>query len=158
VEHSRSLAIILSVRWALAVLLAVVATVCAYASVLAYWVDTVLLDTPAFMEAIGPIVNDDSARAQASTTISTTVMDVIDIRQVTDLVAPGRDVPLIAHLATDLGPPVRENVQPAVGTDTFAALWLGAIPPWPVGLVAPVPANANDSVTDRSAKPLPHGP
>ena len=157
-EHSRSLAIILSVRRALAVLLAVVATVCAYASVLAYWVDTVLLDTPAFMEAIGPIVNDDSARAQASTTISTTVMDVIDIRQVTDLVAPGRDVPLIDQLATDLDSLVRENVEAVVGTDTFGDLWLGEMRRWHVGLVGAVRANADESVTDGAEIRVALGP
>lgn len=147
-EHSRSLVIVRSVRRALTVLLAVVAAACAYASVLAYWVDTALLDTPTFIEAVEPIVNDDSARAQASTTISNAVMDVIDIRQITDLVAPALDIPLIDQLATGLDSLVHENVETAVGTDTFGDLWLSEMRRWHIGLVGAVRASADESVTD----------
>lgn len=147
-EYSRSLAMVLTVRRVLVVLLVVVATVCAYGSILAHWTDTVLLDTPTFMGAIEPIVNDDSARTQAAATISNAVTDVIDIRRITDLVAPGFTIPAVDQLAADLDSLVRQKVEAAVGTDTFGDLWLGEMRRWHIGLVGAVNADADESVTD----------
>jgi hypothetical protein len=157
-EHSRNLAIILTVRRALVVLLVIVAAVFAYGSVLAYWADTMLLDTPTFMEAIEPVVNDDNARAQASSTISNAVMDVIDIRRITDLVAPDFDIPAIDQLAADLDSLVREKVEATVATDTFGDLWLGEMRRWHIGLVGAVHADTDESVTDGAEIRVALGP
>ena len=157
-EHSRSLAIIVTVRRALVVLLVGVAAVCAYGSILAYWADTVLLDTPTFMRAIEPVVDDDGARMQASTTISDAVMDVIDIRQITDLVAPDFDIPVIDQLAADLDSLVRQKIEAAVRTDTFGDLWLGEMRRWHIGLVGAVHATTDESVTDGAEIRVALGP
>lgn len=157
-EHSRSLAMVLTVRRVLVVLLVVVATVCAYGSILAHWTDTVLLDTPTFMGAIEPIVNDDSARTQAAATISNAVTDVIDIRRITDLVAPGFTIPAVDQLAADLDSLVRQKVEAAVGTDTFGDLWLGEMRRWHIGLVGAVNADADESVTDGAEIRVALGP
>lgn len=157
-EYSRSLAMVLTVRRVLAVLLVVVATVCAYGSILAHWTDTVLLDTPTFMGAIEPIVNDDSARTQAAATISNAVTDVIDIRRITDLVAPGFTIPAVDQLAADLDSLVRQKVEAAVGTDTFGDLWLGEMRRWHIGLVGAVNADADESVTDGAEIRVALGP
>ncbi len=157
-EYSRSLALVLTVRRVLVVLLIVVATVCAYGSILAHWTDTVLLDTPTFMEAIEPIVNDDSARTQAAATISNAVTDVIDIRRITDLVAPGFTIPAVDQLAADLDSLVRQKVEAAVGTDTFGDLWLGEMRRWHIGLVGAVNADADESVTDGAEIRVALGP
>lgn len=157
-EHSRSLAVIGAARWALVVLLVVVAAVCAYGSILAHWADTVLLDTPTFMRAIEPIVDDDGARMQASTAISDAVMDVIDIRQVTDLIIPGFDVPVIDQLAADLDSLVRQKVEAAVRTDAFGDLWLGEMRRWHVGLVGAVHAATDESVTEGAEIRVALGP
>lgn len=157
-EYSRSLAMVLTVRRVLVVLLVVVATVCAYGSILAHWTDTVLLDTPTFMGAIEPIVNDDSARTQAAATISNAVTDVIDIRRITDLVAPGLDIPAVDQLAADLDSLVRQKVEAAVGTDTFGDLWLGEMRRWHIGLVGAVNADADESVTDGAEIRVALGP
>lgn len=157
-EQSRSLQVILTVRRALVVLLVVVAAVCAYGSVLAYWADTVLLDTPTFMRAIEPVVDDDGARMQASTTISDAVMDVIDIRRITDLVAPDFDIPAIDQLAADLDSLVRQKIEAAVRTDTFGDLWLGEMRRWHIGLVGAVHATTDESVTDGAEIRVALGP
>lgn len=157
-EYSRSLALVLTVRRVLVVLLIVVATVCAYGSILAHWTDTVLLDTPTFMEAIEPIVNDDSARTQAAATISNAVTDVIDIRRITDLVAPGFTIPAVDQLAADLDSLVRQKVEAAVGTDTFGDLWLGEMRRWHIGLVGAVNADSDESVTDGAEIRVALGP
>lgn len=157
-EYSRSLAMVLTVRRVLVVLLVVVATVCAYGSILAHWTDTVLLDTPTFMGAIEPIVNDDSARTQAAATISNAVTDVIDIRRITDLVAPGFTIPAVDQLAADLDSLVRQKVEAAVGTDTFGDLWLGEMRRWHIGLVGAVNADADESVTDGAEIRVALGP
>ncbi|MEA5075944.1 MAG: hypothetical protein VB139_06300 [Coriobacteriia bacterium] len=157
-EYSRSLAMVLTVRRVLAVLLVVVATVCAYGSILAHWTDTVLLDTPTFMGAIEPIVNDDSARTQAAATISNAVTDVIDIRRITDLVAPGFTIPAVDQLAADLDSLVRQKVEAAVGTDTFGDLWLGEMRRWHIGLVGAVNADSDESVTDGAEIRVALGP
>lgn len=157
-EYSRSLAMVLTVRRVLVVLLVVVATVCAYGSILAHWTDTVLLDTPTFMGAIEPIVNDDSARTQAAATISNAVTDVIDIRRITDLVAPGFAIPAVDQLAADLDSLVRQKVEAAVGTDTFGDLWLGEMRRWHIGLVGAVNADADESVTDGAEIRVALGP
>lgn len=157
-EHPRSLAILLTVRRALVVVLVIVAAACAYGSILACWVDTVLLDTPTFMAAIEPIVNDDDARTQASATISDAVMDVIDVREIADLVAPGLDSPAIHQLAADLDSLVRQKIEAAVGSDTFGNLWLGEIRRWHVGLVGAVHATDAESVTDGAVIRVSLGP
>lgn len=157
-EYSRSLAMVLTVRRVLVVLLVVVATVCAYGSILAHWTDTVLLDTPTFMGAIEPIVNDDSARTQAAATISNAVTDVIDIRRITDLVAPGFTIPAVDQLAADLDSLVRQKVEAAVGTDTFGDLWLGEMRRWHIGLVGAVNADSDESVTDGAEIRVALGP
>lgn len=157
-EYSRSLAMVLTVRRVLVVLLVVVATVCAYGSILAHWTDTVLLDTPTFMGAIEPIVNDDSARTQAAATISSAVTDVIDIRRITDLVAPGFTIPAVDQLAADLDSLVRQKVEAAVGTDTFGDLWLGEMRRWHIGLVGAVNADSDESVTDGAEIRVALGP
>lgn len=157
-EYSRSLAMVLTVRRVLVVLLVVVATVCAYGSILAHWTDTVLLDTPTFMGAIEPIVNDDSARTQAAATISNAVTDVIDIRRITDLVAPGFTIPAVDQLAADLDSLVRQKVEAAVGADTFGDLWLGEMRRWHIGLVGAVNADSDESVTDGAEIRVALGP
>jgi hypothetical protein len=157
-EQSRSLQVIVTIRRALAVLLVVAAAVCAYGSILAYWADTVLLDTPTFMRAIEPVVDDDGARMQASTTISDAVMDVIDIRRITDLVAPDFDIPAIDQLAADLDSLVRQKIEAAVRTDTFDDLWLGEMHRWHIGLVGAVHATTGESVTDGAEIRVALGP
>lgn len=157
-EHSRSPAIPTTLRHALVVLLVVVAAVCAYGSILAYWADTVLLDTPTFMGAIEPIVNDDDVRTQASATISDAVLDVIDIRQVTDVIAPGLDIPVLEQLIAGFDSLVSRTVATAVRTDAFADLWLGEMRRWHIGLVGAVRATGDESVTDGAEIRVALGP
>lgn len=157
-ERPRNFAILLPLRRALVVLLVIVAAACAYGSILAYWTDTVLLDTTTFMAAIEPVVHDDGTRTQASAAISDAVLDVIDIRQITDLVAPGLDTPAGEQLATGFDSLVRQTVEGAVNTDAFANLWLSEMRLWHMGLVGAVRATGEESVTDGSEIRVSLGP
>lgn len=148
----------LMLRWALVVPLVVVAVAGAYGSVLAYWADTVLLDTTSFMAAIDPVVNDDDTRTQASATISDAVLDVVDIRKIPDSVAPGLDLPVVEQLAAGLDSLVRQTVEAAVRTDAFASLWLDEMRRWHIGLVGAVHATGEESVTDDAVIRVSLGP
>ncbi|MDO8879596.1 MAG: hypothetical protein Q7W44_02180 [Coriobacteriia bacterium] len=149
---------LLPLRRALVVLLVVVAAACAYGSVAAYWANTVLLDTPTFMTAIEPVVRDDGVRTQASAAISDAVLDAIDIDQITDSVAPGLDLPLVEQLAAGFDSLVRQTVEAAVRTDTFANLWLDEMRRWHIGLVGAVRATGGESIAEGAVIRVSLGP
>jgi hypothetical protein len=158
VERPQDRESLFTFRRALVALMVVVGVTCAYGSVLAYWADTVLLDTTTFVAAIEPIVHDEGSRTKASSTISDAVLDVVDIRQFADEVAPGLDLPVIEQLAAGLDTLVGQTVESVVRTDAFASLWLDEMRRWHIGLVGAVRATGEESVTDDTVMRVSLGP
>ncbi len=149
---------LLPLRRVLVVLFVVVAAAFAHGSVLAYWTNTVLLDTTTFMDAVEPVVHDGGVREQASATISDAVLDVIDIRQITGSLPPGLDLPVLEQLAAGFDSVVQQTVESAVGTDTFANLWLDEMRRWHIGLVGAVRAADEEYVTEGTVMRVALGP
>ncbi len=127
-------------RTVAATLLVIVAVLAACATVLAYWVDTVLLDTETFVTAIEPIVADDAVRDEASDAIAAAVIEAIDVRGVADAVLAGTESSLVDEIVAGFETFVGETVSSAVNTDTFESLWLTEMRMWHVQLVGAVKA------------------
>lgn len=150
--------LVIGVRALLAALLLLVAAVAATAAVLAHWADAVLLDTDTFVAAIEPVVGDDGVRDQATETIADAVVDVFDVRALTQTVIPGLDAALAEEIATGFESFVRETISSAVGTDEFEDLWLSDMRLWHVKFVGAVRADDADVATDGVVLRITLGP
>ncbi len=139
-------------------LLVAVAVLAACATVLAYWVDTVLLDTDTFITAVEPIVGDDAVRDEASDAIAAAVIDVIDVRGLADAALAGTESSLVDEIVTGFETFVGETVSSAVNTDTFEDLWLTEMRVWHVKLVGAVKAPDAEYTADGTVVRVTLGP
>jgi len=139
-------------------LLVAVAVLAACAAVLAYWVDTTLLDTDTFITAVKPIVGDEAVRDKASDAIAAAVIDAVDVRRLADAALAGAESSLVDELAARFETLVGETVSSAVNTDSFENLWLTEMRAWHVELVGAVKASDAEYTSDGTVVRVTLGP
>ncbi len=135
-----------------------VAVLAACAAVIAYWVDTVLLDTDTFIAAVEPIVGDDAVRDEASDAITAAVIDVIDVRGLADVALAGTESSLVDEIVAAFETLVGETVSSAVNTNAFEDLWLTEMRVWHVKLVGAVKASDAEYAPDGTVVRVTLGP
>ncbi len=145
-------------RTAVAALLTVAAAVAVCLVVIAYWSDSVLLDTDTFVAAMEPLVDDDAVRDEASDRISDTLLELFDLRELARSVLPGAEQLISDEMVAEFETLVRQTVTAAVATDTFGELWLAEMRSWHRGWANAVRSAQPDSVADDAAMQVTLGP
>ncbi len=145
-------------RAVVSALLVAVAVLAACAAVLAYWVDSVLLDTDTFITAVEPIVGDDAVREQASDAIAAAVIETVDVRALADAALAGAESSLVDEIVGGFETLVGETVSSAVRTDAFEDLWVTEMRVWHVKLVGAVKAPEAEYAADGTVVRVTLGP
>ncbi len=120
-----------SARWAVSLLLIVLASVLAIVAVVARYARSELLDTDRYVETVSPLARDPAVQNAIATQVTNEIFSRLDVEQVTadalarlaELGAP----PVIEGLATPIAAQVESfignEVDTALATDEFANLW-----------------------------------
>lgn len=105
--------------------LGVLATVLVFATILAWWAHSTLLDTDSWVATVGPLAEDPTVTDPVAEYLTAQLIEVTDTRRrVADLL-PDRAEPLAGPLTDAIGGALEARVAELLASPTFAELWVG---------------------------------
>lgn len=121
-------------RWALASVLTLLLAVLTLATLAGQWVRDVVLDADRYVAAVGPLIDDPDVQRSVTRTISTEVLDSLDLASLVEQALDGLpfDVSLlpldefVASIVDEAERLVRDTVADVVASEGFAAAWESA--------------------------------